>query len=373
MKNFTKILTYLIVIIVTFSGIMAYIRFDNNRLIPKNFYRSWSQVYVVTRKNYAYVNTTPEKINDTALSEGQGYGMLIAALAAEKGYANKQKFDQLYNYYLAHREIINKKQTQLMRWKQVINKKTITDEKNSATDGDLYIAQSLIVAHKLWPHDKRYLRQAKAICCDILTYEYNSQNNMLTVGDWANRKSKYYNLMRTSDVTLEIFNNFYKISGDHTWLSIKKSMLTYLSQLSHQHKSGLVPDFAWIKNKTATPIKGKVTGSKYDGDYYSNACRVPMLLATSNNKLAKDTLYRMLNFFKKQQTITAGYTLKGKPLNNYQSPMFSAPIFLAVMKHRNESYDNLFQSQQYIFFQSLPKDNYYPATLTTLVTLLEHE
>lgn len=372
MKNFTKLLTYIIVIIAILSGIMAYIRFDNVKLIPQNFYRNWSQTYVVTRKNYAYVNTTPEKNNDTALSEGQGYGMLITALAAKNGYTNKKNFDQLYNYYLAHREKINNKQTQLMRWRQVINQKAITDERNSATDGDLYIAKSLIVAHKLWPQDTRYLKQAKAICRDILTYEYNPENNMLTVGNWATKKTKYYNLMRTSDVTPEIFDDFYKISGNSTWLSIKKSMLTYLNQLSRLHKSGLVPDFAWVKNETATPVKGKVTGSKYDGDYYSNACRVPMLLASSKEPLATNTLYRMLNFFKKQQTITAGYTLKGKPLNHYQSQMFSAPIFLAVMKHRNKGYDNLFQSQQYIFFQSLPKNNYYPATLTTLATLLEN-
>lgn len=373
MKNHKTLTAYVLTIIATFIGIMTYIRLDNDRRIPQSFYRNWAYAYIKSTPKYAYVDTTPQANNDVALSESQGYGMLITALAAKYGYTNKKSFDALYNYYLEHREIINKKPTQLMSWKQTIHKHKLVNEKNTATDGDLYITQSLIVAHHVWPQDTRYLKQAKTICHDILTYEYNPENTMLTVGNWATKKSTYYNLMRTSDTAPEIFDNFYKITGNTTWLNIKKRMLIYLNQLSHQHKSGLVPDFAWVKHGHAIAVKGKVTGSKYDGAYYSNACRVPMLLATSTDSIATDTLYRMLNFFKKQQTLTAGYTLKGKPLNNYQSQMFSSPILMAVMNHHNQGYDQLFSSQQYVITQGLPKDNYYPATITTLVTLLLHK
>ncbi|MBP2058334.1 endo-1,4-beta-D-glucanase Y [Lactobacillus colini] len=373
MKNYKLLITYLIGVIIIFAGIMTYIRLDNDRLIPKNFYRHWSQDYVVTKDNYAYVNTTPQKTRGTALSEGQGYGMLITAIAAKHGYTDKQSFDRLYRYYLDHRDNINGEPTELMSWKQTVQDNSITIEKNSATDGDIYIAKSLLMAHELWPQDKRYLVQAKAICLDILEYEYNPKNQMLTVGDWANSKSDYYNLMRTSDVTPGFFEEFYQVTRDKTWLKIKDKMLTYLNQLSNHNKSGLVPDFAWVKNGKAVAVKGKVTGSKYDGDYYFNACRVPMHLATTNSPLAKKTLYRMLNFFKKQQTITAGYTLSGKSLNDYQSPVFSAPIFLAVMNNKNKNYDQLFQSQQYILLDNLSPTDYYSATLTTLVALLNHK
>ena len=77
----------------------------------------------------------------------------------------------------------------------------------------------------------------------------------------------------------------------------------------------------------------------------------------------------MLKFFSKQNTITAGYTLKGKPLNKYQSASFSAPIFDAVSFNRNEGYDDLFMSQQYIFTRHLPRNNYYDAALTTMAAL----
>lgn len=310
MKRHKLLVFQLLLIITIFCIIMGYVRFSNDRLLPQNFYHSWSKNYVKTQGKYAYVNTTPNQRKATSLSEGQGYGMLITVLAAKKGYSQQKDFNKFYNYYLVHRQIIDKNPTQLMRWKQTINKKSITDENNSATDGDLYIAYSLILAHRLWPKAKNYLSQAKKLCNDILKYEYNPKHQMLTVGNWANYSSHYYNLMRTSDVTPEIFNEFYQVTGDTTWLTIKNSMLKYLNQLSHTHKSGLVPDFAWVKNGHAYPVKGKVTGSKYDGDYYSNACRIPMLLATSKEKDARNTLHRLLNFFKKQQTITAGYTLK---------------------------------------------------------------
>lgn len=147
-------------------------------------------------------------------------------------------------------------------------------------------------------------------------------------------------------------------------------MLKRLNQLSHQYKSGLVPDFAWLSADNAKPVKGKVTADKYDGDYYANACRVPMNLATSKDKLAKNTLHRLLKFFSNQDTVTAGYTLKGKALNAYQSASFSAPIYIAVNENRNQGYDNLFDSQQYIFAKKLPKNNYYDAALTTMAAVM---
>ena len=84
----------------------------------------------------------------------------------------------------------------------------------------------------------------------------------------------------------------------------------------------------------------------------------------------RNTLHRLLKFFSKQNTVTAGFTLKGKPLNNYQSASFSAQIYIAVNENRNQGYDNLFDSQQYIFAKKLPKNNYYDAALTTMAAVM---
>ena len=108
---------------------------------------------------------------------------------------------------------------------------------------------------------------------------------------------------------------------------------------------------------------------KYDGDYSANACRVPMMLAKSNDPRAQKILNKMMRFFSEQYYITAGYSLNGHRLVKYQSNSFSAPIFYAVSCNRNEGYDNLFASQKHIFSKPLTEKNYYDATLTTLAAL----
>ena len=317
---------YFIVIIAIFSGIMAYVRLQNSSQLRHNFYRQWYKDYVVkVNQQESFIDTTPKTETRTALSEGQGYGMYIAVLSAKRKWSKKEYFDQLNNFYLKHRETINKDKTALMSWRAVENNGHWTINKNSATDGDLFIAQALLLASKQW-HDDKYQKEAHAILQDILRYEYNPDTETLTVGDWADSKSKYYNLMRTSDVMPEFFDNFYQETGDKRWLVIKNTMLKRLNQLSHQNKTGLVPDFAWVSKNDVQPVKPKTISTENDGYYSANACRVPMMLAGCNDRSAQNTLKRMLKFFSKQNTITAGYTLKGKPLNKYQSASFSAPI-----------------------------------------------
>lgn len=133
------------------------------------------------------------------------------------------------------------------------------------------------------------MKEATAILDDILKYNYNPQLKILTVGNWANEKSKYYNMMRTSDVVPQQFDAFYELTGDKKWLEIKNSMLGYLSKLSAQSKAGLVPDFAWVTKSGTKPVAANTIASKYDGDYYYNACRVPYNLAQSNDNLSKSS------------------------------------------------------------------------------------
>ena len=62
----------------------------------------------------AFVNTGTKE-DPIALSESQGYGMLITVLAAQKGYIKEDQFMRLFHYYQANR--ISKTNT-LMKWKQ---------------------------------------------------------------------------------------------------------------------------------------------------------------------------------------------------------------------------------------------------------------
>ena len=136
-------------------------------------YRQWSEQFLVTKGDQSYVRTTNDSEETTVLSEAQSYGMLITVLAAQKGQASQADFDGLYRYYQNHRI----EGTQLMSWKQVIKNDSETVEKQDATDGDLYIAYSLVEAAKQWPDKaQEYQEQAKKILDDILQYNYNEEN-----------------------------------------------------------------------------------------------------------------------------------------------------------------------------------------------------
>lgn len=364
-----KNLILVLLAIVVYLGIIGYVRISNDWMLDEKYYRSWRHDYVKSQgREKEYVNAASTNKTLCALSEAQGYGMLLAVKAAKKNLASQQDFQKLDNYYLANRL----PDSNLMAWKQEYSKKEWKSNLTSASDGDMLIAQALLRADKIWP-GHGYKAQACRLIKDISKFEVNDSDRIVTVGNWVDKRSHFYNMIRTSDVMPKAFEEFYQATKDKNWLAIKGQMLSYLNQLSTQHKTGLVPDFAWIINGRARAAKANDVASSNDGYYGANACRVPMLLAESNDKQANQTLKRMLKFFKQKGKMSAGFTLTGDELNHYQSASFSAPIFMAACKYRNQGYDTVFEHEKYIFSQSLPNNSYYDATLTVLAALSTNE
>lgn len=309
MKRLKFMSLIFVVIMVIFTAIMAYVRLDNDHQLRLAFYRQWHRYYVVRAgENESYIDATPQAKSRLVLSEGQGYGMYIAALAAKRGYDNKAAFDRLNSFYLNSRATIHKRKTALMIWRQRRENGHWQFAHNTATDGDLFIAEALLLASREY-RDIYYHGEAVSLLQDILRYEYNSQTQTLTVGNWAQKGSRYYNLLRTSNVVPEFFTDFYHATGDWRWLLLKKSMLRHLEQLSQQHRTGLVPDFAWVTSQGVRPVSGRTVASQDDGSYAANACRVPLMLANSRNPRARKVVRRLLHFFSQQKQISAGYTL----------------------------------------------------------------
>lgn len=375
MKRPVYIWLLTLVVAVIYIATLVFVRIKNPEHIQYEAYRRWQETYLVHKNSkQTYVNTSNDQKHPVALSEGQGYGLQVVSRAAEKGWASENDFDKLLNYYLAHRDYVGEHHDQLtylMSWRQSYNKEgQWGDDHNSATDGDLYIAAALHRAAKVWPRKAPYYHKLEQqIATDILKYEYNPTTHMLTVGDWVTKDSKFYYLLRTSDVMPTIFDHLYDRTHDSRWQMIKNNMLDRLTALSKQHQTGLVPDFAWARPGSTKPVGPNTVAGKYDGDYSANACRVPMMLAKSNDPRAQKVLNKMMRFFSEQYYITAGYSLNGHRLVKYQSNSFSAPIFYAVSCNRNEGYDNLFASQKHIFSKPLTEKNYYDAALTTLAAL----
>ena len=107
---------FVIVILVSYAGLVIFSISSNKEALQKDNYWDWYRSYVSQSTKGAFVNTGTKE-DPIALSESQGYGMLITVLAAQKGYIKEDQFMRLFHYYQANR--ISKTNT-LMKWKQMV-------------------------------------------------------------------------------------------------------------------------------------------------------------------------------------------------------------------------------------------------------------
>ena len=124
-----------------------------------------------------------EDFTINCVSEGQGYGMMIAAYMAGYNPDAKTIYDGLYNYYRAHLDSIS---YELMAWEQ--NTACIdTSNADDATDGDMDIAYSLLLANKQWGSTGtiNYLQEANKMIDSLMAFVINKHSHFTELGDWA--------------------------------------------------------------------------------------------------------------------------------------------------------------------------------------------
>lgn len=334
-------------------------------------YQQWRKTYV-GGKTQKYVKSNNGQGTTTALSEGQGYGMLATVLAAKKGAKTHAIFNQMYKYYRAHR--VSSK-TPLMQWQQTKRAGKMTSvgsQRNSATDGDLDIAYALILADKQWgSKHTNYRAAAKKLIKAIKQKEINHTTYLPTMGNWATNS---YDLskLRTSDLMTGYFKTFAKYTHDKTWTKVAKRSQTAVKKLSARHRTGLFPDFilatrASIKLKAVKPYSIE---SATDNQVGYNANRVPWRLAQtyklSKNKTTKKALLKQLKFFNKKSKVTAVYTLGGKAVNHYENTAFTAPVHFAAKTMKQNALKKRTAKQ---LPKTIEKHNYYSATLQVVTGL----
>jgi len=143
-------------------------------------------------------------------------------------------------------------------------------------------------------------------------------------------------------------------------ISACQEKLRYL-QNNFSPNAGLIPDF--IKN--GDPATTAVLESDNDGKYFYNACRVPMRVGAdallNNNGVSKEiaekisvwaesaTSGNIANFY-------AGYELDGTPFANYSATSFTAPLGVAAMCAKqqtwlNHIYDSVRAKHSYAYYE----------------------
>lgn len=337
----------------------------------KSQYKIWEKAYLRGNNTQKFVKTNNGTKAQT-LSEAQGYGMLITVMAAQQGFGNQKNFNQLTNYYLSHRISAD---NPLMAWRQTqtANKMVSTKaEKTSATDGDLDIAYSLILADKKWGSKGKidYQKLAVDLIQGISKYEINPETSLPKVGDWATGKNQ--NVVRTSDLISAYFREFASYTKDGSWTKTMQNSQKTLKKLSEQHQTGLMADFVEVSgsNLDVATTKANQIASKHDNQYGFNACRIPWRVAydyqLNHSQVSKTVGTKLNHFFEKQRKITAIYTLNGKRVENYENTAFSAPVVYSAEVLNNQVLKNRYKK---VLTTPIPSGDYYPATIQMLVLL----
>ena len=167
------------------------------------YYDWWKSFYVkesngVTDGGGYYVKYRLNYGGDVKItvSEAHGYGMVIFALMAGHDDEAKAYYDGMYNMYDKHRSTIN---DNLMSW-VISESEEVAKDDDCATDGDMDIAYSLLLADKQWGSDGaiNYLEEAKRMITDGIKKSLVDDKNRLRLGDWGT-SGKYLYATRPSD------------------------------------------------------------------------------------------------------------------------------------------------------------------------------
>ncbi|TDT72003.1 glycosyl hydrolase family 8 [Hypnocyclicus thermotrophus] len=283
-----------------------------------DFYKKWEKLYIKkvqntkqkqlyldygieARKNKEALSEWFIPFNAVTTSESHGYAMVVVASMAnidkENSLKYKEKFNSLYRFFRAHPSKYSKN---LMSWQEVgiglkkengivigeIEKILNTPSgADSAIDGDMDIAYSLLIADKIWGSNGEinYKLEAIKVINAIMENEINKKSYTLLLGDWvrngASGNRKYLWITRSSDFMLDHIRAFSVIDKKYSneWKKVLESTEEIINYnvKKFSDNTGLVADFLERDNNKFIPAIGNVLEGKNDGDYNWNACRNP--------------------------------------------------------------------------------------------------
>jgi len=347
------------------------------------FYNAWKAKYVkhgIDGQLYVFSRSSRSKIKDQCVSEGQGYGMVIVAFMAGYDPSAQKTYDSLYFYYKSHPSA---RSPYLMAWAQ---KKNFKDkEGSSATDGDMDIAFSLLLANAQWGSIGaiNYFNEAKKMISAIATQEIDLRHFSILKSNADEHDSNDSFDIRPSDFMPSHLRAFEKISKDSIWGNVITNNLQLFDSLQNKFgDKGLLPDFIRDIYINAKPAQKYYEEGLHDGDYHYNACRIPWRIALDyilyQEETSKKIVEKINNWISDFTTtqgnplnISSGYTLKGKPYSkqseekDFDSMSFMAPFAVSAMvDSKNQVWlDSLWKC---IVHFNLEKFDYYENTIKML-------
>ena len=203
------------------------------------------------------------------VSEGIGYGMLITVFQEDW-----DAYNGLWNYSKAYRNSVYAGGNGLMPWLTSSFSWDIGD-KASATDADLDIATSLIIAYyKTGNQD--YLNDAIALAGNIWNNEINPTNNLIYSGDtpmWKTAADPAYNPSYFSPVALRLFA---AVDQAHDWNAVLEAEYAYMLALQ-AGGTGVFPDWSNAAGQAINPKNN--SADKTYWTFNKESVRIPWRIA----------------------------------------------------------------------------------------------
>ncbi len=222
-------------------------------------YTTWKSKYVVACGSSSRVLFDDKS---STVSEGIGYGMLLAAYAGDKSL-----FDGLWLFYKN-----NMNSHGLMNWK--IGGCSGASGQNGATDAELDAAMALLIAEDQWPSASSpydYISEAKTLIGNIKQYEMDQSSKQAMNGDgWAQGNNR--DCRNPSYFAPGYYREFATaIPSDASfWNGAADAADTYLVK-NRNASTGLVSNWA-DPNGTPNTCNGPL-------EYGYDACRNPWRMA----------------------------------------------------------------------------------------------
>ncbi|MDB5257377.1 MAG: large protein [Chitinophagaceae bacterium] len=343
-----------------------------------NYYNYWKGKYLkqsTANSSHYYIaaGSTGGSSSAVTQSEAHGYGMVITALMAGADANAKTYYDGLYGMYDTHRSANN---NNLMQWQ------VFADEHNarlgSATDGDMDIAYSLLLAHYQWGSTGtiNYLAAAQKMITNGLKASYVYSTLRLGLADDA---TSDHLSSRPSDWMFDHMRAFKAHTNDVIWDQLAANLYTVYERIytNYSQNTGLISDFImYDPAQPAPPGQPQADEGSTTGDYSYNACRVPLRLVmdfahygTTNPKpyLSKMVSWARSKTGENPTKFAAGYKLNGTALSgsDYESGCFISPMIAAsVIDASNQKWLN----DGWAYMKG-SKDDYYEDTYNALCML----
>ncbi len=312
----------------------------------QNMYNYWKSNFLkptnLSGGYYIKGGCTGCSVPSKGTSEGHGYGMIITALMGGYDAQAKAYFDGLYKFFDTHRSTIN---SELMGWNVAVDERT--NAFSSAADGDMDIAYALLLAHYQWGSSGsiNYLQEAKdMITTGVKASLIHPSSLRVMMGDWDNNALE----TRSSDWMTAHFRAYQKATGDNSWNNVANMVYQMVDQLN-TNNLGILPDF--VDGIPARPDANNATGEPNSQDYYWNACRTPLRIATDfahyGTQAARTQSNRFVNWAKTDigtnfENFASGYAVNGQVVGSRYGPSaFVAPLVTAaITNNSNQSFLN---------------------------------